>query len=73
MFGQFILETCTLTLREINLKLQQYIPHEKNTTKTIDQILNGLIYTVKDTIVDPYERNCQKYRMFAKNEQNFFL
>ena len=42
----------------------------KKNTKSIEQILNALFYTVKDTIVHPDERNCQK-NMPAKNTQEF--
>ena len=46
---EMISENCTLTLQEINLRLQK--DEEKNATKTIERISNGLFYTYRDTIV----------------------
>ena len=49
---EMISENCTLALQEINLRLQKELPHEeKNATKTIERISNGLFYTYRDTIV----------------------
>ena len=71
---EIILENCTLTLPEIKFRLQKELPNEeKITTKTIERILNGLFYTVKDTVVHPYERNCQRMKDARKEYAEFLL
>ena len=71
---EIISENCTLTLPEINLRLQKELRNEERiTTKTIERILNGLFYTVKDTVVHPYERNCQRIKDARKENAEFFL
>ena len=71
---EIISENCTLTLPEINLRLQKEQPNEERiTTKTIERILNGLFYTVKDTVVHPYERNCQRIKDAREEYAEFSL
>ena len=72
--GEIISENCTLTLPEINVRLQKELPfEEKFTTKIFERILNGLFYTVKDTVVHPYEGNCRRTKAAREEYADFFL
>ena len=56
---EIISENCTLSLREINEQLQNALPNEEKVSiKSIERMLDGMFYTIKNTIIHPYERNC---------------
>ena len=69
-----ISENCTLSLKEINLKLQQRLPEApKVSLKTIERILDGLFYTLKKVTILPFERNSQSVEDLRREYAEWFL